>query len=97
MIMKYQYFTDQCRFINYGIFNLQIFGVVVVILNLTGFKMICLTLFCRVLIPQDKLTSENSMYWQSVCKHVHSLGVDGDEFLDKVLPNCIEFCQYIRQ
>lgn len=51
----------------------------------------------KVLIPQDKLTSENSMYWQSVCKHVHSLGVDGDEFLDKVLPNCIEFCQYIRQ
>lgn len=51
----------------------------------------------KVLISQDKLTSENSMYWQAVCKHVHSLGVDGDEFLDKVLPNCIEFCQYIRQ
>ncbi|XP_062622300.1 condensin complex subunit 3-like [Saccostrea cucullata] len=51
----------------------------------------------KILIGQDKLTSENAMYWQAVCKHIHSLGVDGDEFLDKVLPNCLEFCQYIRQ
>ncbi|KAK3094775.1 hypothetical protein FSP39_006096 [Pinctada imbricata] len=50
----------------------------------------------KILIPLEKLNSESSMYWQTLCKYIHNLGHESDEYLDKVLPNCVEFCHYIQ-
>ncbi|KAJ8316952.1 hypothetical protein KUTeg_004856 [Tegillarca granosa] len=50
-----------------------------------------------IMIPLEKLTSESSMYWQTVCKYIHSLGTEAEVHLEKVLPNCVEFCKYIQK
>ncbi|OWF55102.1 condensin complex subunit 3-like [Mizuhopecten yessoensis] len=49
----------------------------------------------NILIPFEKLTCESAMYWQTLCKHIHSKGTEGEEELDKVLPNCLKLCEYI--
>ncbi|XP_060066514.1 condensin complex subunit 3-like [Ylistrum balloti] len=48
-----------------------------------------------VLIPFDKLTCESAMYWQTLCKYIHSKGTEGEEELEKVLPNCLKLCEHI--
>lgn len=32
-----------------------------------------------------------------LCKHIHGLGTDFDADLEKVLPNCLEFSNYIKE
>ncbi|KAL3865140.1 hypothetical protein ACJMK2_006761 [Sinanodonta woodiana] len=51
----------------------------------------------RLLIPPEKLSSESSMYWQAVCRHLHKYGTSGEEYLEKVLPNCVQFCLYLKE
>ncbi|CAC5372304.1 YCG1 [Mytilus coruscus] len=51
----------------------------------------------KVLIPQEKLNAESVMYWNMLCKHIHGLGTDFDADLEKVLPNCLEFSNYIKE
>lgn len=50
----------------------------------------------KLLIPREELTCEKVIYWKSLCKHVQGVGVEGEEFLEKILPNCIVFCEYIK-
>ncbi|XP_069140747.1 condensin complex subunit 3-like [Argopecten irradians] len=49
-----------------------------------------------ILIPMDKLTCESAMYWQTMCKYIDSKGTDGEVQLEKVLPNSIKLCEYIK-
>ncbi|XP_033756629.1 LOW QUALITY PROTEIN: condensin complex subunit 3-like [Pecten maximus] len=51
----------------------------------------------NILIPLEKLTCESAMYWQTLCKYIHSKGTEGEIELDKVLPNCLKLCDYIRR
>ncbi|KAK3582660.1 hypothetical protein CHS0354_001712 [Potamilus streckersoni] len=51
----------------------------------------------RLLIPPEKLSSESSLYWQAVCRHLHKHGTSGEEYLEKVLPNCVQFCSYLKE
>jgi condensin complex subunit 3 len=49
------------------------------------------------IIPLDKLTSENALYWQCLAQHLHAKGEELEEELDKIIPNLTPFCQYIRR
>ncbi|KAL5022801.1 hypothetical protein ScPMuIL_001956 [Solemya velum] len=50
----------------------------------------------NLLVPFDKLTCESSMYWQQVCKYIHSKGTEHEVYLEKVLPNCVQYTQYVQ-
>lgn len=50
----------------------------------------------NLLIPQESLTCEKVTYWKTLCKHVHGVGAEGEEFLERILPNSIVFCDYIK-
>jgi hypothetical protein len=52
--------------------------------------------FHRILIPLEKLNAESVLYWNMLCKHINDLGTDFDADLEKVLPNCLEFSNYIK-
>jgi hypothetical protein len=49
------------------------------------------------IIPHDKLTSENALYWRCLAQHLHAEGGDMEEELDKIIPNLTPFCHYIRR
>ncbi|XP_069689103.1 condensin complex subunit 3 isoform X2 [Periplaneta americana] len=44
-------------------------------------------------IPLDKLTSENALFWRCLAEHLHK---EGDEDLDDIIPDLTPFCQYVR-
>lgn len=54
-------------------------------------------LFCSLLVPMDQLTCESALYWQAVCKYLHGMGNEGDEFMEKVLPTCVDYCSYVKR
>ena len=54
-------------------------------------------LFCSLLVPVDQLTCESALYWQAICKYFHGMGNDGDEFMEKVLPTCVDYCSYVQR
>ncbi|XP_025095867.1 condensin complex subunit 3-like isoform X2 [Pomacea canaliculata] len=47
------------------------------------------------LVPEQKLSPENAMYWWLLCQHVHQAGTDYEQFLDVVLPACLPFTRYL--
>ncbi|XP_060773114.1 condensin complex subunit 3 isoform X2 [Neoarius graeffei] len=49
----------------------------------------------RKLIPLDALTCENVLYWRAFCEFVKSKGDEGEEFLDKLLPEPALFAEYL--
>ena len=49
------------------------------------------------LIPIDKLTPENVLFWRCVAQHLHGEGEEMMENLEKIIPNLTPFCQYIRR
>jgi hypothetical protein len=51
----------------------------------------------RLLIPTDVLNSESALYWYAVCKFIHGMGADGDEYMEKVLPTAVDFCAYMQR
>lgn len=50
---------------------------------------------CRKLIPLDALTCENILYWRALCEFVKSKGDEGEELLDKLLPEPALFAEYL--
>lgn len=48
-------------------------------------------------ISPDKLDSETAFYWCNLGQHLKSLGVEGEELLDKLLPEVSGFCDYIQR
>lgn len=50
---------------------------------------------CRKLIPLDALTCENVLYWRALCEFVKSKGEEGEELLDKLLPEPALFAEYL--
>jgi condensin complex subunit 3 len=49
------------------------------------------------MIPLEKLTSENALYWRCLVHYLHAEGAEMEEELDKIIPNLTPFCQYIRR
>ncbi|KAM9449510.1 condensin complex subunit 3 isoform 1-T1 [Clarias gariepinus] len=49
----------------------------------------------RKLIPIDALTCENVLYWRALCEFVKSKGDEGEELLDKLLPEPARFAEYL--
>ncbi|XP_019644482.1 PREDICTED: condensin complex subunit 3-like [Branchiostoma belcheri] len=47
-------------------------------------------------IPLDSLTCESALYWRCLCQYVKSLGTDGEEYLDRLLPNLTALCDYVQ-
>lgn len=49
-----------------------------------------------VRIDYNSLDSETAFYWRCLGEHVKSMGVDGEQFLDELLPEVSGFCTYIQ-
>ncbi|XP_005090481.1 condensin complex subunit 3 [Aplysia californica] len=49
----------------------------------------------KALVPEEKLTCESAFYWRNVVQYVQQAGNEYDEQLDKVRPNCLDFCDYL--
>ncbi|XP_014769523.1 condensin complex subunit 3, partial [Octopus bimaculoides] len=49
-----------------------------------------------LLISKEELDCEKVVYWKTLCQYLDSLGVDGADSLEKVLPNSIVFCDYLK-
>ena len=56
-----------------------------------------LIMFCSLLVPVEQLNCESALYWQAVCKYIHDMGNDGDEYMEKVLPTCVDYCAYVQR
>ncbi|BFZ07082.1 hypothetical protein BsWGS_10121 [Bradybaena similaris] len=50
----------------------------------------------RALIDETNLTCESAFYWRNLVQFIHGQGNDYVEQFDKVCPNCVEFCSYIK-
>lgn len=49
-----------------------------------------------VRINYDTLDAETAFYWRCLGEHAKSMGVDGEELLDELLPEVSGFCKYIQ-
>ncbi|KAG1956791.1 condensin complex subunit 3 isoform X2 [Pimephales promelas] len=49
----------------------------------------------RKLITVDSLTCENVLYWRALCEFVKSKGNEGEELLEKLLPEAAIFADYL--
>jgi condensin complex subunit 3 len=49
------------------------------------------------IIPLEKLTPENALYWRCLAQHLYTQGEEMVEELDSIIPNLTPFCQYIRR
>ncbi|KAM9315045.1 condensin complex subunit 3 isoform 2-T2 [Pholidichthys leucotaenia] len=49
----------------------------------------------RKLIPVDAMMCENVLYWRGLCEFIKSKGDDGDEMLEKVLPDAATYADYL--
>ncbi|XP_031571204.1 condensin complex subunit 3-like [Actinia tenebrosa] len=47
-------------------------------------------------IPYDQLDCETAFYWRCLGEHIKSLGVEGEDLLDLLLPEVSVFCQYVQ-
>ena len=52
-------------------------------------------LFYSLVIPTENVTPETVTYWRCLVEHLLSLGVEGEEHLDKVLPTGTNFSKYV--
>lgn len=49
-----------------------------------------------VRINYEALDAETAFYWRCLGEHAKSMGVDGEELLDELLPEVSGFCKYIQ-
>ncbi|MFT7807528.1 condensin complex subunit 3-like [Arapaima gigas] len=49
----------------------------------------------RKLIPEENLTCEKVLYWRALCEFLKSKGDEGEEMLEKLLPEAAIFAQYL--
>uniref|UniRef100_A0A8C2BNP7 Non-SMC condensin I complex, subunit G n=1 Tax=Cyprinus carpio TaxID=7962 RepID=A0A8C2BNP7_CYPCA len=49
----------------------------------------------RKLIPVDSLTCENVLYWRALCEFVKNKGNEGEELLERLLPETAIFAEYL--
>ena len=49
-----------------------------------------------VRIKYETLDAETAFYWRCLGEHVKTMGVDGEELLDELLPEVSGFCKYIQ-
>ncbi|XP_033016065.1 condensin complex subunit 3 isoform X3 [Lacerta agilis] len=47
----------------------------------------------RKVIPIEKLTAENALYWKTLCEYLKS---EGEEFLEKILPEPAIYADYLQ-
>ncbi|CAL8331561.1 unnamed protein product [Merluccius merluccius] len=47
------------------------------------------------LIPGDSLSCENVLYWRALCEFVKAKGDEGEEMLEKVLPDAATYADYL--
>jgi len=50
-----------------------------------------------VQINYKSLDAETAFYWRCLGEHAKSMGVDGEELLDELLPEVSGFCKYIQE
>jgi hypothetical protein len=48
-------------------------------------------------IPLDQLDCDRVVFWQCLVEHCVSLGTNGQDKLDAILPEISEFCEYIQR
>ena len=53
--------------------------------------------FCRLVIPEERLSCESVLYWKCLCQHLRALGDAAEDYLEMVLPTGSEFSAYLRQ
>ncbi|XP_018591249.2 condensin complex subunit 3 [Scleropages formosus] len=49
----------------------------------------------RKLIPEEDLTCEKVLYWRALCEFMKSKGDEGEEMLEKLLPEAAIFAEYL--
>ncbi|XP_069488007.1 condensin complex subunit 3 isoform X2 [Ambystoma mexicanum] len=49
----------------------------------------------RKLVPSEKLTPENVLYWKSLCEFLKSKGDEGESSLEQILPEPAMFADYL--
>ncbi len=54
-------------------------------------------LFCSLVLPIEDLTCESVLYWRCLAEHLKEMGAEGDELLDKVVPNATAMAKYISE
>ncbi|XP_078577289.1 condensin complex subunit 3-like isoform X3 [Branchiostoma floridae x Branchiostoma japonicum] len=47
-------------------------------------------------IPLESLTCESALYWRCLCQYVKSLGTEGEEYQDRLLPTLTALCDYVQ-
>eukprot|EP00058_Branchiostoma_floridae_P024891 XP_002610381.1 hypothetical protein BRAFLDRAFT_120047 [Branchiostoma floridae] len=47
-------------------------------------------------IPLASLTCESALYWRCLCQYVKSLGTEGEEYQDRLLPTLTALCDYVQ-
>ncbi|CAH1247094.1 NCAPG [Branchiostoma lanceolatum] len=48
-------------------------------------------------VPLESLSCESALYWRCLCQYVKSLGTEGEEYLDRLLPNLTALCDYVQR
>ncbi|TNN69357.1 Condensin complex subunit 3 [Liparis tanakae] len=49
----------------------------------------------RNLVPVDSLSCENVLYWRALCEFIKGKGDDGEEMLERVLPDAATYADYL--
>ncbi|XP_015281754.1 PREDICTED: condensin complex subunit 3 [Gekko japonicus] len=49
----------------------------------------------RKVIPVEKLTVENALFWRALCEYLKSKGEEGEEFLEHLLPEPAVYADYV--
>ena len=49
------------------------------------------------LIPAEALSCESVIYWRALCEFVRAKGDEGEETLEKILPDAITYTNYLQQ
>ncbi|XP_039607490.1 condensin complex subunit 3 isoform X1 [Polypterus senegalus] len=51
----------------------------------------------RKLIPVENLTCENALYWRALCEYIKSKGEEGEEILERLLPEAALYIEYLHK
>ncbi|XP_071264570.1 condensin complex subunit 3 isoform X4 [Salvelinus alpinus] len=55
----------------------------------------CLQLDNRMLVPAGSLSCEGVLYWRALCEFIKTKGDEGEEMLEKLLPEAAIFADYL--
>uniref|UniRef100_A0A4W3HYY2 Non-SMC condensin I complex, subunit G n=1 Tax=Callorhinchus milii TaxID=7868 RepID=A0A4W3HYY2_CALMI len=69
--------------------------VAVSVLNATFLPYKIVSLFFRKVISAENLTCENALYWRCLCQFMKSKGDEGEEALEKLLPEAAIYAAYL--